>query len=85
MPPYEYLLTERAFDAIAACEDAEARQVLLAIEMLARDPRHRARFYAWDHKGRMIPWPEVGMLFVGYIVDHPAKRIEIVDVLRPNR
>ena len=85
MPPYEYLLTERAFHAIEACEDAEARQVLLAIEMLARDPRRHARFYAWDQKGRMIPWLEVGTLFVGYIVDHPAKRIEIVDVLRPNR
>ena len=85
MPPYEYLLTERAFHAIEACEDSEARQVLLAIEMLARDPRRRASFYAWDHKGRMIPWFEVGTLFVGSIIDHSEKRIEIVDILRANR
>ena len=35
MPPYEYLLCDRAFYALEACEDAAARQLLLAIEMLA--------------------------------------------------
>ena len=40
--PYEYTLSDRAFLAIGACDDREARQLILAIEMLTLDPGRQA-------------------------------------------
>ena len=82
MPPYRYTLTDRAFQAFAVCDDDEARQLLLAIEMLARDPDRRPSCIGSDSEGRTIPWIEAGPLLIGYFVDHPAKHVFILDVRR---
>lgn len=85
MPPYEYLLTERAFYALETCSDQEAKQIVLAIEQLMHEPGRKARFYSRDHKSRMVPWLAVEAFFIGYFVDHASKRVEIVDILQLKR
>ena len=80
--PYEYSLSDRAFLAISACVDDDARQLILAIEMLALDPNRRTAYVSRDYKGRVIPWLEVGALLIGYLVDHRQRRIFIAEVRR---
>lgn len=82
MPPNRHTITGHAFEVFAVCEDDEARQIILAIEMLWGDPSRRPQHYGRDSDGCMIPWIEAGRLLVGYFVKHSAKHVFILEIQR---
>ena len=68
------------YQTFAVCTDDEARALLPAIEMPARDPARPARYFGRDSQGRSIPWMEAGTLLAGYFVDHAEKHIFILEI-----
>jgi hypothetical protein len=80
--PYEVILHERAWAALAATRGAEIRRLLGRLDEVKAEPFRRGDFEQRDASGRINEVVLLGNWLVTYWSDHAVTHIHVVDLER---